>query len=229
VTPEQEEEVRRALAAAAGAERGERRDAPVPPQVAARLDAVLADLVAERSAAADRPDELADRRARRWPQVLVAAAAVAAIALTGGVVALNAAGGGGESSTYGDSGGSTLDSGGDLQATPESAGSPGDGGALAAVPAPRLRTATLRLDVQRLLAGGPGARLGPEPAPADGSQRPACVSPQPSDGADVVDVLLDGRPATLVVDPATGGAREARVYSCSDSGRVLARTLVGQR
>jgi hypothetical protein len=86
MTSEQEEQVRRTLASVP-AEPG------VPPEVAARLDAALAGLVAERGTAgepdrADEPpvDELERRRRRRWPRVLVAAASVAVLAYGAGAV-----------------------------------------------------------------------------------------------------------------------------------------------
>jgi len=93
MTPEQEEQVRRALASAGPAPQ-------LPPEVAARLDATLAGLVAGRSDAPDAVpdaeavagpvaaplDELEQRRRRRWPRVLVAAAGVAVLAYGGGVV-----------------------------------------------------------------------------------------------------------------------------------------------
>jgi hypothetical protein len=73
LTPGQSEAVRRLLA-------GARHDEGVPDDVAARLDATLADLFAERGAEA--PADSGHRDAdvvplrRRWPKVLAAAAAV---------------------------------------------------------------------------------------------------------------------------------------------------------
>jgi hypothetical protein len=109
VTPEQEEQVRRALASLAASEPVE----PMPAEVARRLDGVLADLAADRTAgpATERPsaptparttgptgderrDELEERRSRRWPKVLVAAAAVAVVA--GGTATVLDRGSGGD-------------------------------------------------------------------------------------------------------------------------------------
>lgn len=67
-TPHHEDAVRRRLAEA-------RHTDPVPADVAARLDATLADLVADRAAVA----EVVPLRRRRWPAVLAAAAAVTAL------------------------------------------------------------------------------------------------------------------------------------------------------
>jgi hypothetical protein len=82
--PTQTEAVRRALAAA-------RHDGPIPAEVAARLDATLADLVAEASmpavaAAMAAPSEATTAkvipfRRRRLPVLLAAAAAVVAVAV----------------------------------------------------------------------------------------------------------------------------------------------------
>jgi hypothetical protein len=130
VTPEQEEQVRRALGAAAHPGAAARPDPPMPPDVVDRLDTVLAELVAPRVAASEpagqtvnqttgqpadqTADELAVRRRRRWPNALVAAATVAGITLAGvaiGTGGLGLAGrSGGESTT---AGGSTRTPSGD--------------------------------------------------------------------------------------------------------------------
>lgn len=95
MTPEQEEQVRRALASLPAQ--------PMPPEVAARLDARLAELRDERDAGAQ-PDAAADadragepgsttgptgdpaRRNRRWPTLLVAAALLAVVGVGVGSV-----------------------------------------------------------------------------------------------------------------------------------------------
>lgn len=71
-TPDQDEEVRRLLATA-------RHDEPVPPDVAARLDAVLADLAAEPGRQA--PVTNLHARRRRVTGLLVAAAAVMVVGI----------------------------------------------------------------------------------------------------------------------------------------------------
>lgn len=83
LTPAQTEAVRRALRAA-------RHEAPLPVDVATRLDATLAGLVADAAAdgaaggAADGDvAPVLPLRRRRWPAVLAAAAAVTAIGLAG--------------------------------------------------------------------------------------------------------------------------------------------------
>ena len=90
MTPEQEEQVRAALAAA-----GPDEPTPMPPEVVARLQGILDELVeprvtAQAQAQAGDPGPaagtLARRRRRRWPDVLVAAAAVVVIAGAGAAV-----------------------------------------------------------------------------------------------------------------------------------------------
>lgn len=242
MTPEQEEQVRLALAAAARAERG--HTPPMPPEVVDRLDRVLAELVAGRAArsapaAIDTdgpvvPDELAARRKRNWPHVLVAAAAVAVIAAAGGAVVTRGFGGGeGQTSTE-------------------------------AASEPQLRDSTLRADIQRLATGGtaespatpvpsanaserqrpdgspsggtssntPGfgaSQPSPTLGPATGHAAPGCQDPIPPPGARVIPVRLDGKQATLVLDAPLNGIREARVYSCDDGSYALRTVRVQQR
>jgi hypothetical protein len=72
LTPDEEAEISRLLADAASPE-------PMPAEVSARLDDVLAGLVADREAAAP----VVPLKPRRWPQVLVAAAAVSLAGFVG--------------------------------------------------------------------------------------------------------------------------------------------------
>ena len=234
MTPEQEEQVRRALAAAAEAETGEESES-VPPDVAARLDHVLAELVQGRSQSARtapvQPDEVAARRRRKWPNVLVAAAAVAVIAAAGGTVVtrgLGGSGSAGSASTASDSGGAAAQD----RLLPESGASPSgsalSGGNELTGPRPvlRLRTTTLDADVRRAVAA-----LGSPAKTAEGSdggsaRATACARPDVPRGADVVDVRLDGKRATLVLDPPADGARVARIYSCDDPSTPVATRTV---
>lgn len=108
-----EEQVARLLAAAGASE-------PTPPDVAARLDTVLADLVAERGGAADATGStaatapvvaLSERRARRtWAPRLLVAAAVLGLAGIGFSVADDLAGESAstESATAGDAAGGSA-------------------------------------------------------------------------------------------------------------------------
>ncbi|HET9760550.1 MAG TPA: hypothetical protein VFP51_12425 [Nocardioidaceae bacterium] len=218
MTPEQEEQVRRALGAVARAEDGPETRG-LPPDVAERLDDVLHELVTERAGRSARPtvpgpaagaDELAARRHRRWPTVLVAAAAVAVIAAAGGAVATRGFGGGAESSSAGSSS--------DLVAS----GSPGTAapsGAAAGSVLP-LSSRTLARDIRNVAATGLRSFMAPRDRGRDLATLPRpdhvrCGRPDTPRGADVVAVYLDGLPGTLVLTPATGGPRVARVYSCA--------------
>jgi hypothetical protein len=236
VTPDQEEQVRRALGAVARAEDGPERQG-IPHDVADRLDEVLHELVAGRSApartlsAAVGQDELAARRHRRWPNGLVAAAAVAAIAAAGGAVVTGGFGLGGQSDS---NAGSTSDAGvapkDNERGLPGPSLSSGPSGGQMALRIPRLSSDTLRRDVERVVANGPAANLSPRkdgrrfavPRHAAGvpCRRPAV----PSD-TDVVDVYLNAEPATLVLGPPVkDGTRVARVYSCAN-GSALTDTV----
>jgi hypothetical protein len=246
VTPEQEEQVRRALAAAArptdaraqdapvqgatdggrlgaerlGAERlGAERpaadrepDPAVPPGVAARLDDVLAELVAARSGPAEgsRPDELAARRPRNRWNLLVAAAALAVIAAAGGAVATGGFGrmsGDGNASSAGSS---TQDTTGEAPAVAD----PEDGSrALAGRAVPRIRVATLADDLQRVA----DARPSDVSDAGGGAARGGCTPASVPRGADVVDVRLDGAPAALVLTAPVRGRSTAFVYACDGS------------
>ncbi len=239
MTPEQEEQVRRALAAAARADRPDGEDAPptMPPEVASRLDDVLAELVAGRSArAASDPapagsDDLAARRARKWPNVLVAAAAVAVIAVAGGAVVTRGFGGSSgssSSSSAGSAGESQQDGMSQEQVAPEAGGAPSAGNVLE----PRLHSASLTVDVQRVVDAGPTGSLRSGEGLTGAGARPdgaACDLPAAGRGAELVAVRLDGKPATLVLAAPTDGTREARVYSCADGSTPVATTSVRQR
>lgn len=223
MTPEQEEQVRHALGAVARAEDGPERQG-IPHDVADRLDEVLHELVAGRSArgsglpAAVGQDELAARRHRRWPNALVAAAAVAAIAAAGGAVATGGFGLGSQSDS---NAGSASDAG----VAPKdgerglNGPSPSGPGGKMALRIPRLSSDTLARDVERVVANGPKAYLSP---PKDGrrliapqrADRIRCTRPTVPGGADAVDVLLDKEAATLVLSPVKDGTRVALVYSC---------------
>lgn len=241
MTPEQEEEVARALAETARHE----PVPPLPPEVVGRLDDVLADLVAERSpqavhgpAAVDDPvdipgrsgasvDELARRR-RRWPRLLTAAAAVALVVAAGGTVARNGFGFTSQSDDSSAGRASTAQSpetARDDAAPAPSASRPGT---------PRLRTSALAADVQRLLTDDLAAgqdRLGPRRKALTGPPLPsgACVIPPVGPGERALAVRLDGLPATLLLGPVRGDNRSAEVYSCGDAASPVAGATVPLR
>lgn len=243
LTPEQEDSVARLLADAAG-------PVPMPADVAARLDDVLAGLVAERSGSTDRAttppggdrvDELARARARRrWPRVLLAAAAVVVGGYTVGTVATDGLLGGSTDSA--DSGaasdssmaqedslggdelqGTDQDDGaaaGDLEAAPEAF----DRGAMKLLRTVRLRPDTLERDVRRalrLLDAAPAASLSRQGTELADS---ACPGPPLGKRDRALQVRYDGEPAVLVAGPERGGAVAATVHSCA--GELLDRTRV---
>ncbi len=252
MTPEQEEAVRRALAAEPPAE-------PMPPEVSARLDATLADLVARRSSEpSGEPDEtvadLTAARSRRWPNLLVAAAGVAVLGIgvgavlqnsggsdssTAGVAVDSAAEDGGESATEADPRSETLDEG----PLAGSEGPPAEAGPLLAL---RLSPATLRsdsldADVARVVSQrqARGAEVQGELVPDEKVRAPEaddaarllsdCELPATSPGDLLVAARFDGDRSTLVVRGAEGGTRVAQVYACDDAGVLLATTEVDAR
>jgi hypothetical protein len=241
VTPEQEEQVRRALASAppAGA---------MPPEVAARLDATLADLVAGRSTGDSAPVvALEERRRRRWPRVLVAAASVSVLAYGVGIAldGLQVSGGGAESTaardeTFAGAGADSADGG--AEAAPEDAptglvedsdgvkvqGSRAYADKLLVPGTVRLRAETLDEDVRRLVGVGVADARTPSPRETRGHAGflDSCEQPDLDRGDRVAAVRLDGRPATLVVRKAVDGTRVAQIYACGDASDLLATTRV---
>ena len=251
MTHEQEEEVRRALAATPP-------EAPMPPEVAARLDATLAELVAHRPAPSQDAGgqapaevvELEQRRRRRWPKVLVAAASVSVLAYGVGTVFNGMSGADGEAtsadsgSTFSEAGGRNDDGAADGDA-PEAEPQPAEEapGELApelgdeayrllAEEPVRLRTETLRRDVARLVGAVQATDARKDRALRDtaaGQALARCAAPALGKGDDLAAVRLDGTPASLVVRAPSGGTRVAEVYSCDDAGRMLAVTRISTR
>jgi hypothetical protein len=224
LSPEDAEAVRRLLVAAGGPD-------AVPEDVAARLDEVLAGLQAEREGTTDAPvAELAARRRRRWPTVLVAAAAVGVVGVGIGNVMENT-GGAGDAPTS------------DQVSAPEAGGaeSAPEQGARAltkdqaddqAVPLPRIRARSATLDAQRILDLGLRAAAGQltDPEAAERSALPTgCDLPSPARGEKLVAVRFDGERASLLFRAPTNGEREAQIYSCDDSHTpVLVTTVVAR-
>ena len=225
MTPEQEEEVRRTLAAAANDR------APMPPDVAGRLDDVLADLVAARqrepleegTGAAD------ERGARRWPRVFVAAAVVCLIAL-GSLAVRRSVTSGDTGATSSASAPATVDKGGGSGDETPSGAAPSAGSsrglAQEVLPAPRLHRATLQQDLRRVVAAVPLSESGRTPLARRPDGSTACRTPPRGRDADVVAVLLDEQPATLVLGAPSNGTRQALVYACADVSAPVATTRV---
>lgn len=247
MTPEQEEQVRRALASAPPV-------GPVPPEVAARLEATLAGLVADRADAGQdlEPEPatvvaLEERRRRRWPRLLVAAASVSVLAYGVGIAVegLQVSGGSADSASAGKPAmeRAGADDAGGAEAGPEDAptglvndsdgvqvqGSRAYAEKLIVPGTVRLHSDTLDEDVRRLVRDtvATDART---PAPhltrSLAGFLDSCERPDLGRGDRLAAVRLDGRAGTLVLRRATGGTRVAEIYSCVDAGTLWAITRV---
>lgn len=245
MTPEQEEQVRRVLGSLPP-------EGPVPPEVADRLDATLAGLVAERgpehTGSSGTGDELAARRRRRRLATgLVAAASVAVLGIGLGTVAdMGADIGGGSDSALSGEAASDADAGGDA-AGPEVAPRESTEGGSETLPGGvqylaggrrNVSSATLDRDVARVAALAPvttsgegvtSNRVAPDGRRSDLAAIAPCAVPATEPGDLVAPVRLDGDPATLVLRRAIDGTREAQIYACDDAGALLASTAVPPR
>ncbi|HSE10044.1 MAG TPA: hypothetical protein VLB29_15380 [Nocardioidaceae bacterium] len=239
----EQNEVRRLLAGAAG-------PAPeLPADVGARLDDVLAGLVAERAQGGQpegevaRPSgvtELAPRR-RRWPQLLVAAAAVSVVGIGIGTVMDGGVMGGAdmESVTTAESGAGAADDGrsrldsreatdekavpptADREETPQSAREPGYPAELAS----GLKRSSLNVDAQRIEDFGLAAPV----AQTRGRWSEACVRPSTRARDEWLPVRLDGERAVLVLRAPADGRRTVDVFTCGDASSPVASTEVDAR
>jgi hypothetical protein len=220
VTPEQEDEVRRILAEVAH----ESADT-VPPDVAARLDATLADLVRDRDPVEQPP------RIRRWPRALAGVAA-AAVVLVGGVSLVQQMMGPGTSESAGSTAAGLPERNTDSRAlatpsAPNAAAGASKGaslyGADKVVSSPvRLHLATLQRDLQRLAVASYLSGDRPTASGTGNQANRACLVPSLGPREAVVTTRLDGKPVSVVLGPVRGGSREASVYSCTDAGGALA-------
>ncbi|MBV9830938.1 MAG: hypothetical protein JOZ82_05025 [Marmoricola sp.] len=235
--PQQEEQVRALLAGLGpGAD-----DAAMPADVADRLDETLAALVAEREAARLSTEHTATGQVvplrPRWMPRLAAAAAVVVVLGLGGIVAASVG--------HHDDHSASSTSGAAAQSRPSPAGPSAPAasgpassatGAESAAP-PRLTTAHFAQGVASLLGGTPAgrspARLKADDKAATGAPSPAaprplaagCSPPRVTDGSQVSSVLVDGRPAALVVHPPTPGGRLVEAWSCDGAHRLAFTTL----
>ena len=231
-----------------------RHDEPVPPDVAARLDTVLAELSAERGGraapspgagapTADPPRPAApvvDLGARRRRGVGVALMAAAAVVVAGvgigqviqvGGQSDDAGAGSAADSDYAESG-----SDGSEKSAPEAEvgedGAPLDAARERLVP--DVSSGSLREDLDAALVAVRGAQAsgtaGPDDSGAESSLRSACP---PVDEASVgagrqVPVTFDGRRALAVYRVPQGGRREVDVYLC-DSDVLAASAVIPAR
>lgn len=223
-----DELVRRLLAEA-------RHDEPMPADVADRLDAVLAQLGAERAEGEPDPavSSLAARRATRgraWTRVgLVAAAAAVVGGVAVGQFLATSSPDASQSSMDGSAGGSAredrLTEGGSLAVDPRLADAYSEYGWRP------VSSERLAADVRALVAGLPptdadaGSDAGSPGALLD--LRAACA-PAAWGPGELVPVLLDGTPAVLAVRPADGAQRRVDLLACG-TGELLASVPVRQR
>ena len=235
--PDPQEAVRRLLAEA-------RHDEPVPAEVATRLDAVLADLVGERSpgplppdptdVAAPAPVDLGARRRRLAGVGLMAAAAVVVAGVAIGQAlptSSDDAGGAADSATstelQGDGGASAQESAPEADAGGAQEGAQAPRSA-AAVPALRVEgrsDAELSADLVDLRAtSAPDTESGTESdtGPEGGSDRQpapsaisACQLRGTGPGRQVL-TQVDGGLGLVVLRPVSGGTQRADVYACGD-------------
>ncbi len=238
LSAEQERRVRAALASA-------RATSAPPEDVAARLDATLLGLVAEREAAQTGVQTTAPTGGRRGRWLLLAGAAVVAALVALGVPALHPD----QAQTPTAEGSSSAATQSPNQPQSQShSQSPNQSPNQflgTAVPTPglaRLHGRSFRSDVKLLLgsadrrdlAAAPATRL---PGPATGSDngsitgRRTASCPGGAAPAGVTrqeQVLLDGQPALLDVFPVRGGSRLVRAVSC-DGVETLASTRIPAR
>ena len=91
--------------------------------------------------------------------------------------------------------------------------------------APRLRTSSLTVDLQRIEDFGLAVPV------ADTPRRwaEACVRPETVAGDEWLPVRLDGEAAVLVLGAPADGRRTAEVFTCDDGDRPAATTTLDAR
>jgi hypothetical protein len=224
--PEQDAHVRALLAGL-----GSAPDETVPPEVAARLDETLAELLAERSAAAtDEPGNVSPLR-RRWSTRVAAAAAAVIVVGTGGVVAAHLGAFGHGSDDSATSAGSSSAGAVPLLSpkSPQPSAAAPDRTYAAHIPA--LSAATFDREVTSLVGttnpssvqGAAGnARLPAHrtPAPLAAQEDSACPGPATGQHVQHLVVLYDGQPAALLIHPERNDAVLVEAWSCQGGSRL---------
>lgn len=200
---------------------------PVPTDVAARLEDTLSSLQAERRRRHDDPVAAVVPLRRRLAPVLVAAAA-AVVVVVGGV---------GITQTLRDDSGQAASSA-DKAASADAGGRSSES---LAGPVPELTTARFAQEVAGLDVSGlagphltatAGDSIGRSPAPTDSKtplgalvpQTLTCAGPGLA-GTRTTTVLLDGRPAALVMHPVSAGEQRVDAWSCDGSRRLASTTV----
>ena len=210
--PPEQDAVRRLLAEA-------RHDEPVPPAVAARLDAVLAELAAERGPLAEQRARsgapVVDLAARRRRAVATALLAAAAVVVAGvGVSQLGDLSGSMDAGAGSDAGGSSYGSDTDSKAdagapspAEEAAPNSREGAAVGAA-APAVSSDFLRRDLREAMRLTADLADAPQPDPT------CDVAATLLDGGTAVPVVLDGRPAVAWYAVPQGARQQVDVYLC---------------
>lgn len=217
-----DEQVRRLLADA-------RHTEPLPPDVADRLDGVLADLRADRPLRPTVTDLAAARRRRRARTMLLAAAAVVVVGI--GIGQLNGSGTGddeaADSATSSDAGGSAA---GDREQTGPADGLMGGDSAAESVPEPasgsaaRVDSRTFGTRVLQLRDQGAVLDRDQGPAALQYEAKARCVGRDPGAGTPV-SIRYDGSPAVLVYRPPRGDTQVVDLYLCGRDEVVRSITL----
>jgi hypothetical protein len=201
----------------------------MPAAVVARLDDVLADLHAERSARTAPVVDLAARRRRTAASLLVAAAAVVVAGVGVGQV-LSGPGGGGDSADTaveappaadGGAAGSNEDSGGGKESdsqSPESLNAPERGEQGGSV---RIRSDRFGADVRRAWAE---VQADSSSAPLLASPSPSCLTGPVGDGT-VLAASYDDAAAVLVLRPPAGDTQVVDLYLCGTDQPTRSITL----
>lgn len=176
--------------------------------------------------------DLATRRRRRWPQLLVAAAAVSVVGLGVGNLVQN---GDGEAASSADQATAEMaeeqeaaGGGAAAQAAPDAdvrSRRPDGSPALVNGERPRLRTSSLALDIQRIEDLG----LANPVDRGSAEWQESCVRPATGGGDAWLPVRLDGDAAVLVLRAPTGGRRTGDVFACGAAGSPVASVTVEAR
>ena len=230
LTPEQEREVRRLLADA-------RHSEPMPTDVAARLDRVLAELGSRPEGTRLEPaprasvTELASRRRHRAATLLVAAAAVVAVGI-GVDRVIDHEPTGSASSTAAESGGSVRDSAPSSQGRlPRGSGAATNSATdslqyrLAGIAPVRVRADHFAADVARARLAVDAAVVNDE-SQKSGSRAalPGCTVGTWGRGT-YVPVRYDGHPAVLVFRKPGGDTQVADLFGCGGDQPLRSITL----
>lgn len=202
----EEDQVRRLLAEA-------RHTAPIPPDVADRMDGVLADLRADRPVPAAVGDLAAARRRRRVQTLLVAAAAVVVAGVGIGYARELRTGSGSDGASSGAADSSVAGSASRPEAAADEAT---DGQDFTGVP--RLDPDRFGRQVARLRTSGSGG----VDAPSLSSQVTGCAVPGPGK---LLPVRYDGSRAVLVYRPARGDSVVVDLYLCGSDEPSRSITL----